>query len=40
VDLDTLIDVEGLVDDYNDRNDEALEAEDEGLEPPDRGQLR
>lgn len=35
VDLDTLIEVEGLVDDYTDRIDEALDAEDAGLEPPD-----
>lgn len=35
VDLDTLIEVDGLVDDYTARIDDAVEAEDEGLEPED-----
>lgn len=35
VDLSTLIEVEGLVDDYTVRIDEALDAEFEDLDPPD-----
>ena len=35
VDLSTLIDVEGLVDDYTEKIDEALDAEYEDLDPPD-----
>lgn len=35
VDLGTLIEVEGLVDDYSARIDDAIDAEDEGEEPPD-----
>lgn len=35
VDLDTLTDVEGVVDDYTDRIDEALDAEYDDREPPD-----
>lgn len=36
VDFSTLIDVEGLVDDYTAKIDEALDAEYEDLDPPDR----
>lgn len=35
MDFSTLIEVESLVDDYTSRIDEAIEAEDEGLESPD-----
>jgi hypothetical protein len=35
VDLSTLIDVEGLVDDYTEKIDEALDAEYEDIDPPD-----
>jgi hypothetical protein len=35
LDLPTLIDVEGLVDDYTYRIDDALDAESDGLEPPE-----
>lgn len=35
LDLSTLIEVEGLVDDYTERIDEALDAEFEDLDPPD-----
>ena len=35
LDFSTLIEVEGLVDDYTDRIDEATDYEIEGLEPPD-----
>src|SRR5262245_262379 len=35
LDFSTLIDVESMVDDYTYRIDEALDAESDGLEPPD-----